>query len=1246
MRLYHQRATILAIALAAAAAMLPSLLFLAPACAADWPTYAHDFARSAVTSESLPLELAEAWDYSTPVRPTPAWDEPALWDGWHKIYALKNRQVFDKALHVAVVGDAVFFGSSVDDKVYCLDAKTGRTRWTFYTEGPVRLAPTVSDGRVYVGSDDGRVYCLQADTGQLVWQQRPGPSDRRVPGNGRIISVWAIRTGVVVVDDTAYCCAGVLPSETVYLCALDAATGSVRWKQSLRDLPAEGYMLASPTRLYVTTGRNRPLVFDRATGKRLYQAAGSEGGTYALLLGDALVYGPGQTGQVSLFGPKPKDHLASFAGNHMIVSGPMSYLHTDSDLSVLDRAEYVKVYGQRRTVAGRREELQKRLKKATGEEAAKLKAEIAQASLQIDRLADQLRASVRWKVPCDCPLALILAGKTLVTGGAGKVAMFDVSDGRRLAELSVPGNVYGLAVSGGRLYVSTDRGAIHCFAADGEMVSRSATAAAADAPDQAAQRGDDAARLVLEDEGPAPVEVALAAGAVRHLPNEGVKPMPGIHGPFAEMTAPDELCVTWDTEVPTTTLLEFGQRIDAARRLVRDQPTRRHRVVVAKVRPGTLYKLRIGGQAEGGRQLTSDIYDIDTHLAYLPAQAPLRPSPYGDDDRAARYRAVAKEMLAAAGTRRGYCLVLGSADGQLAYHLARQSELKIVVVDPDPDHVDRARTMLDRAGLYGIRVSVHRAAFDALPYGPYFANLIVADTMLTDAKPPADLATMAHHLRPAGGVIYLHTWAGSAQKQQQARERFRSWSASPIVAAGRSQLIDQDDGLGWVHRRGKLPNAGEWTHQYGAVDNASCSRDERVRGSLTVQWWGRPGPRPMPDRGPRNPPPVSANGRLYVQGNRTLFGIDAYNGTILWTKQIPTLRRANMPRDGSNMVATDARVYVAMGPYCVGFDGQTGHRDVNLRVPQASSSPSSSSASSDDWGYLASVGTALIGSSVRRQSEYLGDAGEWYEGFPKEHIARVASRHLFAIDPGTGKPLWQYRNGAIMNSTLTVGDGYLYFVESRSAAAKSATTDRLFDEIQTEQFLVALDLANGRVAWQQPCDFSKCQYMTYMVYSDQTLLVTGSDKQLEFHTYAYDTGSGTELWQDHAKNLKGHHTGWLDHPVIVAGKVYLNKHTYQLRTGKVLRVHDFNWHGCGIMSASQHTIFRRYEFHAMLDIETLKRTELPGIRSGCWLSLIPSGGLLLAPETSAGCACAHPLQTSIAYVPKVDATPPQEAERP
>jgi hypothetical protein len=32
--------------------------------------------------------------------------------------------------------------------------------------------------------------------------------------------------------------------------------------------------------------------------------------------------------------------------------------------------------------------------------------------------------------------------------------------------------------------------------------------------------------------------------------------------------------------------------------------------------------------------------------------------------------------------------------------------------------------------------------------------------------------------------------------------------------------------------------------------------------------------------------------------------------------------------------------------------------------------------------------------------------------------------------------------------------------------------------------------------------------------------------------------------------------------------------------------------------------------------------------------MIPAGGLLLAPETSAGCSCTHAIQSSIGYIPK------------
>ena len=98
-----------------------------------------------------------------------------------------------------------------------------------------------------------------------------------------------------------------------------------------------------------------------------------------------------------------------------------------------------------------------------------------------------------------------------------------------------------------------------------------------------------------------------------------------------------------------------------------------------------------------------------------------------------------------------------------------------------------------------------------------------------------------------------------------------------------------------------------------AVGFTSCSDDELVKGAMGVKWWGEPGPRPMPDRGPRNPAPLSAGGKLYIQGDRVLFGLDAYNGTVLWSQSCPEMRRANIPRDSSNMVADDRGLYLAQG---------------------------------------------------------------------------------------------------------------------------------------------------------------------------------------------------------------------------------------------------------------------------------------------------------------------------------------------
>ncbi len=436
---------------------------------ADWPTYQADDARSGISQDPLPDSVSEAWAWRSKNRPQPAWQGEAKWDGWNKVYDLKARQTFDRAFHVAVVKGRVYFGSSADDKVYCLDAATGAELWRFFTEGPVRLAPTVQGGRVYFGSDDGCVYSLDATTGKLIWKRRAVPEDRRIPGNGRVISNWPVRTSVIVRDGMLYTAAGMFPSEGVHLVAFDASTGEVQWRQIQNDLPAQGYLLASATRLYVPAGRDNPVVCNLATGERLRVVEGA-GGTYALLTGDMLVFGPGKTGQLGLVEEGQKDQLATFQGNHMIVTTNRSFLHSDKELSALDRARYIELGRHRKALGTRQGGLTKQLRelgKKSGNDDAqqKIKDQLAELGAQIDAATQGMENCVLWRAECRWPLGLILARDTLVAGGKNEVAAFDSERGTLRWKHSVEGEAYGLAASDGDLFVSTDTGAIHCLRA-------------------------------------------------------------------------------------------------------------------------------------------------------------------------------------------------------------------------------------------------------------------------------------------------------------------------------------------------------------------------------------------------------------------------------------------------------------------------------------------------------------------------------------------------------------------------------------------------------------------------------------------------------------------------------------------------------------------------------------------------------------------------------------------------------------
>ncbi len=515
--------------LAAALCCMIAVGAAAPANAADWPMYRHDGARSGITPEAVTPPLAPHWVFQPRYAPEPAWPPPKDYPVEGILELPRNR--FDDVFHVAAAGGLVYFGSSADNKVYALDAATGKVRWEFFTGGPVRTAPTVWKSRVFAASDDGWVYCLRAADGSVVWKLRAAAGSQRLLGNGKMISLWPVRTDVLVDNDIAYFAAGIFPSEGVCLYAVRASDGTVLWKndwaadETRSSISPQGYLLASSKMLFAPMGRISPAAFDRADGTFRYFAYFGKniGGSYALVA-DEKVY-TGTTEIVAHSASTHRERFAYFSGRKIIVAKDAYYVLSERDMTALDRVAYPRASNRRRSLLGQRSRVDRDLrapKSVLRRQQAALKQEqkkldalkkkldvlnktpqpdpkavdalMAQVNAQAKRgegatraldaakakaaplqekrakLTEQikgamaaLKATVRWRTPCDSSSSLIMAGGVLFAGGKGKVLAFDAADGKLLWTGQVDGDARGLAAASGRLLVSTDKGTIHCF---------------------------------------------------------------------------------------------------------------------------------------------------------------------------------------------------------------------------------------------------------------------------------------------------------------------------------------------------------------------------------------------------------------------------------------------------------------------------------------------------------------------------------------------------------------------------------------------------------------------------------------------------------------------------------------------------------------------------------------------------------------------------------------------------------------
>ncbi len=433
--------------------------------ASDWPTYRSDGRRSARQPESLPLPLELNWTHRAPLPPSPAWPR-------------SDRMTFDRVDHPVVQGERLLLGSSADGSVVAIDARSGSILWEFFTEAPVRFAPTIWQDRAFVVSDDGWLYALNLGDGTLLWKRQGGPGNQNVIGNRKMVSKWPARGGPVVRNGTVYYAAGIWPSDGIFLYALDAGTGNVVWKNddsgsiympqphgganAASGIAAQGYLTNAGDQLIVPTGRAVPAVFDTDGGKLSYfhlQKYGHNGGSLAM------------------------------ASGAYLINGGIAFRLSDG-------SQIAPVGGQLVAASA------KGLAVAAGRRVGEFQWTVKQRPDKKGVMQEVSTIEPLWTVELPtAPVALATAGPYFVLGSVGQVSVLDTVSRQIVWRADVEGSALGLAVTDRRLFASTDRGLCYCFDSAADRRSSDVASVRSDERVTMSDSAESAAEQIIERTG-------------------------------------------------------------------------------------------------------------------------------------------------------------------------------------------------------------------------------------------------------------------------------------------------------------------------------------------------------------------------------------------------------------------------------------------------------------------------------------------------------------------------------------------------------------------------------------------------------------------------------------------------------------------------------------------------------------------------------------------------------------------------
>lgn len=173
----------------------------------------------------------------------------------------------------ALGGNGLVYFASWNNKIYALNATTGKKKWVFTAGKMFNSSPAVgANDIVYIGSYDHNVYALNGATGAKKWQFATGDfvnsavaigPKQTVYVGGRDHSLYALNSGTGKMKWTAKFSAAVsapvVGSNGMVYCgadgvyAVDAKTGKVKWSAKSGIDPTSPVALGRDGTLYVGT---------------------------------------------------------------------------------------------------------------------------------------------------------------------------------------------------------------------------------------------------------------------------------------------------------------------------------------------------------------------------------------------------------------------------------------------------------------------------------------------------------------------------------------------------------------------------------------------------------------------------------------------------------------------------------------------------------------------------------------------------------------------------------------------------------------------------------------------------------------------------------------------------------------------------------------------------------------------------------------------------------------------------------